>query len=146
MSSEDRLRGKHTIDTKLHTTHKLKHLTSLIHTRDHTPFVGGSSVLACLVQCGSSDAGTCPDNQQEAQYQELQLHQWHNYRHLVFLQVLSMHLPVSTFSTTCRALRADQPPIDTWSSWPSAVGILSTDAGWQSPLFSDTVNRWIPCR
>ncbi len=39
---------------------------------------------------------------------------------------------------TRRALRADQPPMETWSSLPAEVGIESTDDGCESTLFSDT--------
>ena len=33
-------------------------------------------------------------------------------------------------------MRAAVTPIDTWSSWFALVGIVSTDAGWLSDLFS----------
>src|SRR5689334_15816609 len=52
---------------------------------------------------------------------------------------------ISTFSTTRSALRAAQPPIDTWSSCPAEVEILSTEAGWHSPLFSDTNAAAVTC-
>ena len=43
----------------------------------------------------------------------------------------------STPSSTRRAWRAAMEPIETWSSWFADVGMLSTDAGWASTLFSE---------
>lgn len=37
-----------------------------------------------------------------------------------------------------RALRAAQPPIDTWSSVAALVDRESTEDGWHRALFSDT--------
>ena len=45
--------------------------------------------------------------------------------------------------TQARALA--HPPIDTWSSCPADVGIESTDAGWQRPLFSETSEAAVTC-
>lgn len=49
--------------------------------------------------------------------------------------------PCSTCSTTLRALRAAQPPIDTWSSVAALVDSESIEEGWQSTLFSETADR-----
>lgn len=46
--------------------------------------------------------------------------------------------PCSTCSTTLRALRAAQPPIDTWSSVAALVDRESTEDGWHRALLSDT--------
>lgn len=46
--------------------------------------------------------------------------------------------PCSTCSTTLRALRAAQPPIDTWSSVAALVDRESMEDGWHRALFSDT--------
>jgi len=59
----------------------------------------------------------------------------------------------SIFSTTFKHFLADQPffnyffnsinffiilpPIETWSSYPCAVGIVSLEAGWDKVLFSE---------
>ena len=44
----------------------------------------------------------------------------------------------STWPMTSRHFLAANPPMDTWSSWLHDVGMLSTDDGWHSTLFSDT--------
>src|SRR5690606_30819274 len=45
---------------------------------------------------------------------------------------------VAALSTTSRSLRAACAPIETWSSWFALVGMVSTEAGWASTLFSLT--------
>ena len=51
------------------------------------------------------------------------------------------HGLISTFSRTFSAFRADHPPMETWSSWPALVDMLSTEDGWQRTLFSETKSR-----
>ena len=48
------------------------------------------------------------------------------------------HWLISTLSRIFNAFRADHPPMETWSSWPALVDMLSTDEGWQRALFSET--------
>jgi hypothetical protein len=59
---------------------------------------------------------------------------WNNKNKIIYLHI-------STLSITFKAFRADHPPIETWSSWPALVEILSTDDGWHRTLFSETKNK-----
>ena len=49
---------------------------------------------------------------------------------LVRAASISTPMMYSTFSTIFKALRADMPPMDTWSSCAAEVEIESTEAGW----------------
>lgn len=54
----------------------------------------------------------------------------------------------STFVTlemTVRSLRAAVVPMLTWSSWFAEDGMESTDAGWHSTLFSETMEAATYC-
>ena len=50
----------------------------------------------------------------------------------------SMEQMLDALLTKVLALRAANPPIETWSSWPAEVTIESTEAGLTSTLLSDS--------
>ena len=51
-----------------------------------------------------------------------------------------------TFDSTVRSLRAACVDIETWSSALAPVGMESTEAGWASTLFSETIEAAVYCR
>ena len=51
----------------------------------------------------------------------------------------------STLASTSKHFSAETLPIDTWSSCPRLDGIESTEAGWQSTLFSETSAAAVYC-
>ena len=59
---------------------------------------------------------------------------------LLSLGFPTVGLPCSTCSTTLRAFLAAHPPIETWSSVAALVDRESTEEGWHSTLFSDTMH------